>query len=159
MPIFYLPIFDFFGRFGIFSHFWQKWLKKAETGTWKIGTSDFLQAYTLKKGYQSWNATRHANRTKLVSDDIQLHTIIRHHSNILEQTNDHKYSTQPRTRLTQTPHHNVCYATWMKRPWGWPTRRSRLANSTKIFVFPTSSQKDEKKDEMKAAGIHNMHKI
>ena len=33
-------------------------------------------------------------------------------------------------------------------------RRSRFANSTKIFVFATSSQKDEKKDEKKAAGIH-----
>ena len=31
-------------------------------------------------------------------------------------------------------------------------RRSRFANSTKIFVFATSSQKDEKKDEKKAAG-------
>ena len=33
-------------------------------------------------------------------------------------------------------------------------RRSRSANSTKIFVFATSSQKDEKKDEKKAEGIH-----
>ena len=38
-------------------------------------------------------------------------------------------------------------------------RRSRSANSTKIFVLATSSQKDEKKDETKAAGIHSMHKI
>ena len=42
-------------------------------------------------------------------------------------------------------------------------RRSRSANSTKIFVLATSSQKDEKKDEKKdetkAAGIHSMHKI
>ena len=33
-------------------------------------------------------------------------------------------------------------------------RRSRSANSTKIFVFATSSQKAEKKDEKKAEGIH-----
>ena len=33
-------------------------------------------------------------------------------------------------------------------------RRSRSVNSTKIFVFATSSQKAEKKDEKKAEGIH-----
>ena len=46
-----------------------------------------------------------------------------------------------------------------ENPMRMADRRSRSANSTKIFVFATSSQKDEKKDEMKAAGIHNINKI
>ena len=51
---------------------------------------------------------------------------IRHESNIFEQTNNHKYGTQPRTTLTQTSHHNICYAIWMKRPWWWPIGEADL---------------------------------
>ena len=132
--------------------------KKAETGTQKIATSDFVQVYTLKKRYQSWNATTQVNRTRLVSDDIQLHTTIRHHRHhILEETNNHKCCTQPGTTLTPTSHHNICYATWNITPRGKSTRRSRLANSSKIFVFPTSSKRMRKgweKDEIETEGIH-----